>query len=483
MREVVFRPRIMSLVWNAALMTMVAYVALRVLGRNTPVPYPFGIAAVIGGGSFLWNLLRHARKHGIRADENGLVDIHSGVALRWSEITAIKLDVEKLQSPKGAFHVRVATVVAGERTIRFAALAMGWQARVGTIVNIETAGMLLALVTARTQATALYPPTWIEAAPEPELAPSQARKLDAARAGGLGALAWQLAPKVGSIAVKLLKSIKLGTVAIAVGAYALIWSWQFAIALVGMVLVHECGHAFAMWRSGVPVKGIYFIPFFGGAAVSQGIAKTRAKSAYIAINGPVWGTLLALACLAIFAITGEQHAFSLAAWGALLNLFNLLPIFPLDGGRIIASLAHASPRGVPIVASSLALGAIVAYFTGLQLLLIVGFLGLFEFGGRLVAATYAPALALLGRPLTAEEHEVFARHVAYVELNRDAPAQRDARMALFAHRKAEAEQTPMTFRQGAFALAGYLVLVGVLLSILFITAHVGGPGSPLQFLR
>jgi hypothetical protein len=240
-----------------------------------------------------------------------------------------------------------------------------------------------------------------------------------------------------------------------------------------------------MWRSGVPVKGIYFIPFFGGAAVSKGIAKTRARAAYIAINGPVWGTLLALGCLAAFALGDGERPFlgTLAAWGALLNLFNLLPIFPLDGGRLIASLAHASRKGVPIVAASLVLGGVVAYFAHLELLVLVGILGLFELGNRFAAATYGPAFALLARPLSAADHEHFAHHVAHVESERDTPAKREVREQVFAHRKAEAEQTPMTFAQAVIVLAGYMALVGVLVAVLYLTANIAGAGSPLDLVR
>jgi membrane-associated protease RseP (regulator of RpoE activity) len=240
-----------------------------------------------------------------------------------------------------------------------------------------------------------------------------------------------------------------------------------------------------MWRSGVPVKGIYFIPFFGGAAVSKGVAKTRARAAYIAINGPIWGTLLALGCFAAFALGDGERRFlgTLAAWGAFINLFNLLPIFPLDGGRLVASLAHASRKGVPIVAASLVLGGVVAYLAQLELLVVIGIVGLLELGERLAAATYGPALALLARPLSATDHEHFAHHTAFVELERDTPARREVREQLFTRRKAEAEQTPMTLAQAVVVLAGYVALVGVLVAVLYLTADIAGSGSPLDFLR
>ena len=485
MTTATFRPRIGAYVGGAVIMTALAYLVLLMVGRES-VPYPFAIAALVGGGNLLWNLVVHARRHGLRVDANGVIDLHSNVVMRWDQIDEIRLAIE--QVPIGAgqqLTLRIATLVAGDRTIRFADVGPLRPQRVGTIVNIESAPLVLAIAAARTNARALFPAAWTTSpvAANDTAGPVRKRwRLD--ELGGLAALAIKVGPKLVAMVVKLVKSIKVGSVAVTVGAYALIWSWEFAVALVGMVLVHECGHAFAMWRSGVAVKGIYFIPFFGGAAVSKGIARTRAKAAYIALNGPIWGMLLALGCLAAFALgIGGELALALAAWGALLNLFNLLPIFPLDGGRIVASLAHASPRGVPIVAASLVLGAAVAYFAQLELLLLVGLLGLFEFGNRVAAATFGPALALIERALSPADHEHFSRHVAYVEAGRDTPARVQARAELFAARKAEAEQTPMTLRQGAATLAGYFAVVGVLVAILYIAAAISGTAGPLALLR
>lgn len=480
MMDVIFRPRLAQYVLGAVIVTMVTYFVFLFLGSKSMPDYPFGFAAVIGGGNLLWNLVTKARKHGVRADATGVTDLHSQLVLCWDEIDAIRLDIEQVKLSNGAFVMRVATLAASDRKLRFADLGPGRPPRVGDIVNIETAAVLLAVAAARTKASALFPPGWSEP-PKPEPV-STPKRFELKKIGGLGAMGFKLVPKIGAVAIKLVKSIKLGSVAIAVGAYSLIWSPQFALALVGMILVHECGHVFAMWRSGVHVRGIYFIPFFGGAAVSKGIAKTRANAAYIAVNGPIWGTILALGCFAAFAITERPFLGTLAAWGALINLFNLLPIFPLDGGRIVASLAHASRRGAPIVAATLVFGAVVAYFAKLELLVLVGFLGLLEFGGRLTAVTYGSAFALHERPLAADDHEHFARHVAYVELERDAPSKAEERRQAFSLRKAEAEQTPMSLRQGAIVLAGYALVVGVLIAILVLTANIAGSGDPLRFL-
>jgi Zn-dependent protease len=488
MTEVVFRPRIAAWVSGAVVMTLVSYAILLVVGRDFLPDYPFGIAALIGGANLGWNLIVHGRKHALRADAAGITDVDRGVTLAWPEIAAIRLEVIQVRAPgpagkAGPYTARIATLEGAGGVIRFGDLGPGRPGRIADVVNLPSAALLLAVITARTGATALYPADWTAAAAAS--APAPAPGFDARQAGGVGVLAVKAGPKLLAIVGKLAKLVKLGSVALAVGTYALIWSWQFGVALVGMVLVHECGHAYAMWRSGVPVKGIYIIPFFGGAAVSRGIARTRARTAYIAINGPIWGTALAAGCFALYALGDGAHPLlgALAAWGALINLFNLLPIFPLDGGRIVASLAHASRRGLPVVAASLALGAGVAYVANLQLLMLVTLLGLLEFAGRAGGAILAPVLALAARDVSVDDHEHFARHVAFVERERDAPDKLEARRQLFARAKAEAEQTPMTARQGAAVLAGYLAVVGALVAILVLTASIAGTGNPLDLLK
>ena len=271
-----------------------------------------------------------------------------------------------------------------------------------------------------------------------------------------------------------------------VGAYSLIFSWEFAVALVLMIGVHECGHVYAMWRCGLKVKGIYFIPFVGGVAVSKGMAKTRWNNAYIALAGPVWGAALAVACAAAYRLTGERWPFlgAMAAWGALINLFNLLPILPLDGGRVLASVAYSSSRGIGAVATfgSLVLGGTLAYLAQLELLVLMVILGLFEYGGHLAALPMRPALALIGdRPLGPQEHEQFARLVSAPTASADKQAER--RRARFVVQRQEAGQDPMTVGQSALVLVGALALAGILVAIIWMLDSIPGAGTPLEFLQ
>ena len=96
MTGVTFRPRIAPYVVGAAFMTMVVYGVFLVIGTSNLPDYPFGLAALVGGGNLAWNLVTKARKHGIRVDASGITDVFSQVTLAWSEIATIKLEILQL---------------------------------------------------------------------------------------------------------------------------------------------------------------------------------------------------------------------------------------------------------------------------------------------------------------------------------------------------------------------------------------------------
>lgn len=123
--------------------------------------------------------------------------------------------------------------------------------------------------------------------------------------------------------------------------YALAFGWRFALGFVLLLLIHEMGHIAAArvvgLRSSIPV----FVPFLG-AVVSLRQPPTSAKmEANIAIGGPATGTLSALICLACYLWTDSLLMLVLAYTACVLNLFNLIPCSPLDGGKITAAI---SPR-------------------------------------------------------------------------------------------------------------------------------------------
>ena len=123
--------------------------------------------------------------------------------------------------------------------------------------------------------------------------------------------------------------------------YALFWGWKFALVFTLLILVHELGHAAVMRFYGVPASMPYFIPGFGALIQLKGRPASALEEAYVALGGPLVGTLGALACYLVGQATGNAFWTAAAYTGFFINLFNLAPALPLDGGRIVGAI---SPR-------------------------------------------------------------------------------------------------------------------------------------------
>lgn len=176
-----------------------------------------------------------------------------------------------------------------------------------------------------------------------------------------------------SLGFKLLKSAKVIKVVLAgasVAAYSWLFSFQFALALIACLVFHEYGHIRAMKYFGMKTKGIYLIPFMGGLALSDEKINTRWQDVVISIMGPTFGLLMSIASLIAYHATGNVFFAGLAAFNALLNLFNLLPILPLDGGHILKSISFSmnSIMGLVACAAGAAFGVYISYTLGLALL-------------------------------------------------------------------------------------------------------------------
>lgn len=176
-----------------------------------------------------------------------------------------------------------------------------------------------------------------------------------------------------SLGLKLLKSAKIIKVLFAAGslaAYSWLFSIEFAIALILCLVFHEYGHIKAMKYFGLKTKGIYLIPFVGGLALSDDKINTRWQDIVISIMGPFFGLILSIACLVGYWITDIEILAGLAVFNALLNLFNMLPVLPLDGGHVLKSIAFSINSRVGLVACVLGalLGVYLSYHFGLALL-------------------------------------------------------------------------------------------------------------------
>jgi Zn-dependent protease len=126
---------------------------------------------------------------------------------------------------------------------------------------------------------------------------------------------------------------------ISVAFYSLAFGWVLAFGFVGLIFVHEMGHVIAVKAKGLPVRGMLFIPFFG-AAVLWSDAKNIQDEAEVAIAGPLAGAIGASICLGIAELFHLEHTvwLPLAYIGFFLNLLNLAPVWPLDGGRIFDAI-------------------------------------------------------------------------------------------------------------------------------------------------
>jgi Zn-dependent protease len=162
------------------------------------------------------------------------------------------------------------------------------------------------------------------------------------RAGGvLAAIGAGLAKFKGVLL--LLPKLKLlttsGTMLVSVAAYSLIWGWSFAAAFVLLLLVHEMGHVIQLRREGIPASAPMFIPFLGAVVAAKSLGENALAEARVGLAGPVLGTLGAAALVPVWLVTGNDFWGALAFTGFLLNLFNLLPVVPLDGGRAMAAMS------------------------------------------------------------------------------------------------------------------------------------------------
>ena len=151
-----------------------------------------------------------------------------------------------------------------------------------------------------------------------------------------------LATKLKAILL-LLPKLKIlttsATMLVSIAAYALIWGWAFALGFVLLLLVHEMGHVIQLRREGIEASAPMFIPFLGAVVAAKSLGDDAAAEARVGLAGPVLGTIGTLIPLALWLATGAEFWQALTYVGFFINLLNLLPVLPLDGGRAMAALS------------------------------------------------------------------------------------------------------------------------------------------------
>jgi len=152
---------------------------------------------------------------------------------------------------------------------------------------------------------------------------------------------------------------------LAVGVYTLVFGWRYAVGIVAMLLIHEMGHYIAARQRGLAVRLPMFIPFAFAWTTLEELPHDAETEAYIGLGGPMLGTVGAIAAWWLGHEYDVTWLLAVASTGFFLNLINMIPLPPLDGGRITTVL---SPRiwllGVPII------GALLWFQFSLILLLI-----------------------------------------------------------------------------------------------------------------
>lgn len=159
--------------------------------------------------------------------------------------------------------------------------------------------------------------------------------------GPIGLLLFYLFGKLKYLAVILQigKFKTFITMLISIWAYAMFWGWPFAVGFVALLFIHEMGHVAALRMMGIKATAPMFIPFMGAVIGMKQMPENAFSEAVMAYGGPLLGTFGAIICAGIGLLTGNPFWYALAMSGFLLNLFNLLPISPLDGGRIIGVIS------------------------------------------------------------------------------------------------------------------------------------------------
>jgi len=141
------------------------------------------------------------------------------------------------------------------------------------------------------------------------------------------------------VALKLTKLGPLFSMVMTSFAYSFFYGWQFAVGMVGLIFVHECGHMLVMRHYKVPHTAMVFIPFMGAMIGMKESPKSLYEDAMIAFGGPVLGSMAALAVGGAGIALQSQFLLGLADFGYMINLFNLMPIATMDGGRIAAAIS------------------------------------------------------------------------------------------------------------------------------------------------
>lgn len=200
--------------------------------------------------------------------------------------------------------------------------------------------------------------------------------------GAFGILIWKFKfilvfflTKAKTLLFGLTKAQTFLTMFVSFGVYWAAWGWKFALGLILSIYVHEMGHIFALQRLGIKSSVPTFIPGLGALIRLKQYPASPSEDARVGLAGPLWGLFAALVCALVYQFTGWASWGAIARVGAWINLFNLLPFVPLDGGRGFRALSRTQKGAA---ASVIALMWVVSHEVLLVLLLLIAVFSAFQ---------------------------------------------------------------------------------------------------------
>ncbi|MBY0400192.1 site-2 protease family protein, partial [Myxococcota bacterium] len=165
--------------------------------------------------------------------------------------------------------------------------------------------------------------------------------------GAVGLLLWKFKFVLAFVLTKgkllllgLTKGSTFFSMLLAMGVYWTLWGWKFAVGFIAMIYVHEMGHVAALHRLGIRASAPMFVPGLGAFVRLDQYPASAREDARIGLAGPIWGLAAAVSAYALHLATGYAVLAGIAHAGAVVNLFNLIPVWQLDGSRGLRALAR-----------------------------------------------------------------------------------------------------------------------------------------------
>jgi Zn-dependent protease len=255
--------------------------------------------------------------------------------------------------------------------------------------------------------------------------------------------------------------IKIGLFIAFVVSAVIFFQLDLATALIVscMLFMHEYGHVLAMKKCGVEVKGMYFIPLMGAVAVTEQSFKSRKNEFIIAIAGPVLGLVACVLAVLAYYLTGNSAFMAATFMMLLVNLFNLVPVNPLDGGRIVKSafFSYGHELGIFALGGGIFLSMLAGFYLKSILLFLVAAFGVHELIIELRKKEALRSLEytkyLVGKILSPRENTMAQSELAKIEQSYKA-----------------FDLLPMDKKFAAISIASYFGIIGLHIGA-FLTLH------------